>query len=181
MPGAPLPTVQELLGHSTIQMTMRDTHLSPEAQRDVVQGLCSSNSTIAAQKKRRVEKLVVFIGKKWCRRRDSNPSERNNNPSTMTRPWPVLFNNIQLLILPCRPMTFRLVPLLGGSLQHAYSTRASMQPYNFQKGQWPCFQTKVLLCQDPSPSRRINVPWVPVLYGARQLECFLPLRGIRIR
>jgi integrase len=36
MKGAPLKVVQELLGHSTIQMTMRYAHLAPEVARDAV-------------------------------------------------------------------------------------------------------------------------------------------------
>ena len=36
MRGAPLKSVQELLGHSTIEMTMRYSHLSPDARRDAV-------------------------------------------------------------------------------------------------------------------------------------------------
>jgi site-specific recombinase XerD len=36
MRGAPLKGVQELLGHSTMEMTMRYAHLSPEARRDYV-------------------------------------------------------------------------------------------------------------------------------------------------
>ncbi len=49
MRGAPLPTIQELLGHSTIQMIMRYSHLSPEAKLDAVQ-LLHSNGKTAAQK-----------------------------------------------------------------------------------------------------------------------------------
>ncbi|MEQ9319108.1 MAG: tyrosine-type recombinase/integrase [Polyangiaceae bacterium] len=36
MRGAPLKSVQELLGHGTIEMTMRYAHLSPDARRDAV-------------------------------------------------------------------------------------------------------------------------------------------------
>ncbi len=49
MRGAPLPTVQELLGHSTIQMTMRYSHLSPEAKREAVE-LLQIYGSIAAPK-----------------------------------------------------------------------------------------------------------------------------------
>jgi integrase len=37
MRGAPINAVQELLGHSTIEMTMRYAHLSPDARREAVQ------------------------------------------------------------------------------------------------------------------------------------------------
>jgi len=37
MRGTPLKVVQELLGHATIEMTMRYAHLSPEAKRSAVQ------------------------------------------------------------------------------------------------------------------------------------------------
>ena len=37
MRGAPIKAVQELLGHSTIEMTMRYSHLSPDARREAVQ------------------------------------------------------------------------------------------------------------------------------------------------
>jgi integrase len=36
MRGAPLKAVQELLGHSTIGMTMRYAQLSPDVRRDAV-------------------------------------------------------------------------------------------------------------------------------------------------
>jgi integrase len=39
MRGTPLKVVQELLGHASIEMTMRYAHLSPEAKRDAVQCL----------------------------------------------------------------------------------------------------------------------------------------------
>lgn len=36
MRGVPLKAVQELLGHATIEMTMRYAHLSPSVKRDAV-------------------------------------------------------------------------------------------------------------------------------------------------
>jgi integrase len=39
MRGHPLKAVQELLGHSTIEMTMRYAHLSPAIKRDAVESL----------------------------------------------------------------------------------------------------------------------------------------------
>ncbi|MDJ0766064.1 MAG: tyrosine-type recombinase/integrase [Myxococcota bacterium] len=42
MLGAPIKAVQELLGHSTLEMTMRYAHLSPDAKRDAVQLLDKS-------------------------------------------------------------------------------------------------------------------------------------------
>lgn len=47
MRGVPLKTVQELLGHSTIEMTMRYAHLSPEVKRDAVERLDSRGSSFA--------------------------------------------------------------------------------------------------------------------------------------
>ncbi len=37
MRGAPLKAIQEMLGHSTIQMTMRYAHLAPEVAREAVE------------------------------------------------------------------------------------------------------------------------------------------------
>jgi site-specific recombinase XerD len=36
MRGAPIKAVQELMGHSTILMTMRYAHLAPEVARETV-------------------------------------------------------------------------------------------------------------------------------------------------
>jgi integrase len=46
MRGAPLKSVQELLGHSTIEMTMRYSHLSPDARRDAVRLLDVKDSAV---------------------------------------------------------------------------------------------------------------------------------------
>jgi integrase len=48
MRGVPLKAVQELLGHSTIEMTMRYAHLSPDVRRNAVQ-LLDHGNTVATQ------------------------------------------------------------------------------------------------------------------------------------
>lgn len=48
MRGAPIKAVQELLGHSTIEMTMRYAHLSPAARRDAVNLLDLEDSAVLA-------------------------------------------------------------------------------------------------------------------------------------
>ena len=57
MRGAPVKAVQELMGHSTMEMTMRYSHLSPDVRRDAV-GLLDKpavhvHGTIAAQEAER--------------------------------------------------------------------------------------------------------------------------------
>jgi len=46
MRGVPLKVIQELLGHATIQMTMRYAHLSPEVSRDAVQLLDAGDQPV---------------------------------------------------------------------------------------------------------------------------------------
>jgi integrase len=48
MRGVGLKAVQELLGHATIDMTMRYAHLSPDVQRDAVQLLDRLPSRVPA-------------------------------------------------------------------------------------------------------------------------------------
>jgi len=47
MRGAPIKAVQELLGHATIEMTMRYSHLSPDVRRDAVALLDRRCNTVA--------------------------------------------------------------------------------------------------------------------------------------
>ncbi len=44
MRGVPLKAVQELMGHATIEMTMRYAHLSPDVRRNAVQLLDHGNT-----------------------------------------------------------------------------------------------------------------------------------------
>ncbi len=48
---APLKAVQELLGHATIEMTMRYAHLSPDMRRDVVRLLDGNGHLTATEEK----------------------------------------------------------------------------------------------------------------------------------
>ena len=46
MLGQPLKAVQELLGHTTMEMTMRYSHLSPDVRRNAVNALDASNRVV---------------------------------------------------------------------------------------------------------------------------------------
>jgi integrase len=48
MHGVPLKVVQELLGHATMEMTMRYAHLSPNVPREAVRLLDGSRGTHVA-------------------------------------------------------------------------------------------------------------------------------------
>ncbi len=48
MAGVDLRTVQELMGHKTIQMTVRYAHLAPKHQLAAVQRLCDTGAALAA-------------------------------------------------------------------------------------------------------------------------------------
>jgi integrase len=54
MRGVPLKAVQELMGHATIEMTMRYAHLSPHVPRDAVKlldhGGCLGNAWAKPEK-----------------------------------------------------------------------------------------------------------------------------------
>lgn len=52
MRGAPLKAVQELLGHATIEMTMRYAHLSPDVRQKAAELLDSSSGTWTAHEKK---------------------------------------------------------------------------------------------------------------------------------
>ena len=47
MNGVPLKAVQELMGHATIEMTLRYSHLSPEVRRNAVQLLDRHGNSMA--------------------------------------------------------------------------------------------------------------------------------------
>ena len=54
MRGAPIKAVQELMGHATIEMTMRYAHLSPDVRKDAVSLL--DRAPVGAQGGHKIEK-----------------------------------------------------------------------------------------------------------------------------
>ncbi|MDQ3299393.1 MAG: tyrosine-type recombinase/integrase [Myxococcota bacterium] len=58
MRGAPLKAVQDLMGHATIQMTMRYAHLAPEVARDAVR-LLDMNETRGKTVAKTEEKAAI--------------------------------------------------------------------------------------------------------------------------
>jgi integrase len=69
MRGAPLKAVQELMGHSTIEMTMRYAHLSPDARRDAVQLLDVKEAVTLVWKTSKGTLLQIPIGRRPAPRR----------------------------------------------------------------------------------------------------------------
>jgi phage tail protein X len=70
MRGAPLKAIQELMGHSKIEMTMRYAHLSPDVKKDAVQlldrrsygNLTATEALLAANPAKQAQKIVSPTG-----------------------------------------------------------------------------------------------------------------------
>ncbi len=70
MRGVPMKAIQELMGHSTIEMTMRYAHLSPDLKKDAVQlldrrsydNLTATEALLAANTAKRAQKKVSPTG-----------------------------------------------------------------------------------------------------------------------
>jgi len=90
MAGVDLVTVKELLGHKSIEMTLRYAHLSPHHKRWAVETLTSQMDTIWTPRPiPEKEKLPIFVGKGPLAQRlehlTHNPSVEGSNPSGPTR------------------------------------------------------------------------------------------------
>ena len=59
MAGVDIRTVQELLGHKSITMTMRYSHLSPEHRVAALEKLCVTSATEPATEAQQDEKTVA--------------------------------------------------------------------------------------------------------------------------
>lgn len=92
MAGVDLRTVQELLGHKTMEMTLRYSHLSPEDQLDAIKRLDSrgTGTTTAPRSQplhaRRQASAEVSGSTRevWCGRRDSNPRPTGSKPDALS-------------------------------------------------------------------------------------------------
>jgi len=67
MRGAPIKAVQELLGHSTIEMTMRYSHLSPDARRDAVRLLDVKEAITLVWRTANGTVLEISLGRRLLR------------------------------------------------------------------------------------------------------------------
>jgi integrase len=61
MAGVDIRTVQELMGHKTIQVTMRYAHLAPEHQLEAVQRLCNTGSAVSKATDTRTDTSVLAV------------------------------------------------------------------------------------------------------------------------
>ena len=59
MSGVDLATVRELMGHKSIEMTLRYAHLSPDHRKQAVEVLCSQMDTIWTPKEK--DKIAEFV------------------------------------------------------------------------------------------------------------------------
>jgi len=59
MAGVDIRTVQELMGHKSITMTMRYAHLSPQHRIAALEKLCESTATTTATKPKSTQKPVA--------------------------------------------------------------------------------------------------------------------------
>ncbi len=91
MAGVDLVTVKELLGHKSIEMTLRYAHLSPHHKRWAVERLASQMDTIwTPEPILKMQELPIFVGKRPLAQRSEhlthNPSVEGSNPSGPTIP-----------------------------------------------------------------------------------------------
>ena len=78
MRGVSLKAVQELLGHATIEMTMRYAHLSPDVKRDAVQLLDRAWAQPAAANSAAVTPASAPQGHMWGTWRASDQAAKKN-------------------------------------------------------------------------------------------------------
>jgi integrase len=97
MAGADIRTVQELMGHKTISMTLRYSHLSPEHQLAAVQRLNRKPTDTTTDTAKRDEKAAVAVG-----------AEVTVAKEEKSAPW--VIRTPDLLIRRRRPCPGALVP-----------------------------------------------------------------------
>jgi len=77
--GTPLRTIQELLGHADVRMTIRYAHLSPAHLREAVEGIEAAEksnrlrASCATDEKANAESASKSFDENWWPQRDSNP------------------------------------------------------------------------------------------------------------
>jgi Phage integrase family len=77
--GKPLRTIQELLGHADVRMTIRYAHLSPAHLREAVEGIEAAEKSnrlrdgCATEEKATTGNVAKSLDENWWPQRDSNP------------------------------------------------------------------------------------------------------------
>ena len=124
MKGVPLTTVKELMGHKTIQMTLRYAHLSPSHLLEAVQQLASTTTdTRVVQKPERLETSGFYRSQT----RSAKPPFSGSNPLAASNNWPP------------RPKLCENSPQPPGKLRHQSFNRPprSGPRTASQTGPWP--------------------------------------------
>lgn len=91
MAGVDLVTIQQLMGHKTLEMTLRYAHLSPEHRLNAIRRLDRRTGTrtgtsqrTRVRKKRAGGEVVVSPGKSQCARRELNPQPTDSKSAALS-------------------------------------------------------------------------------------------------
>ncbi len=121
MRGAPIKAVQEMLGHATIEMTMRYSHLSPDVRKDAVSLLDRAPrwGTRRAQNGKRCVTSGNYCGGAGSRTLAKGPDRNERRRRLTHQTHEIVWTSRSRSI----PAPSRLVPFFGAESGHKEGTK----------------------------------------------------------